>query len=190
MLYKESICIFKSLISLCQVIYICQTLLRISLKINKLHIMKWIHISPLWIKVFNSILTNFINTELKPLYRNIAILNCLWFFLFLFDKCNGFLFLNLSDKTDVGQNTFRNVWKDLPNWHKAGTNGFPLYRVTNDTFMADVMQGGNYMYFYMVYTVMNVIVCSYNLIPIYYQKYVIESRINYLQNLWRVFKER
>lgn len=66
----------------------------------------------------------------------------------LFNKCNAFFVLYWSDKTDIEQNTFRSVWTDLPNWHKANANGFPMYRVTNDTFMDDVRLGGNYKYFF------------------------------------------
>lgn len=46
----------------------------------------------------------------------------------------------------MGQTTIRSVWESLPNWHKAKKEGFPLYRVTNDTFMDDVWQGGSSYY--------------------------------------------
>lgn len=39
--------------------------------------------------------------------------------------------------------TLQHDWKDLPNWHMASKDGFPLYRVTNDTFMDKVRKGGN-----------------------------------------------
>lgn len=39
--------------------------------------------------------------------------------------------------------THQTEWKDLPNWHKASKDGFPLYRATNDTFMDLVRKGGN-----------------------------------------------
>lgn len=57
-----------------------------------------------------------------------------------------FCFIFWSDKTGIDQNTYKNVWKDLPNWHNAHKKGFPLYRVTNDTFMDDVNQEGNFLY--------------------------------------------
>lgn len=66
-----------------------------------------------------------------------------------------FYVLFLSYKTDIDQNTLRSVWKGLPTWHKAGKDGFPLYRVTNDTFMDEVRPGGNF--FLMIYIVINVI---------------------------------
>lgn len=50
----------------------------------------------------------------------------------------------------MSQTTFKNDWESLPNWHKAKKEGFPLYRVTNDTFMDEVRQEGNS--FYMIYT--------------------------------------
>lgn len=52
--------------------------------------------------------------------------------------------LFLSYKTDIYQNTFRSVWKGLPTWREAGKEGFPLYRVTNDTFMDEVRPLGNF----------------------------------------------
>lgn len=57
----------------------------------------------------------------------------------------------------MGQTTIRSVWESLPNWHKAKKEGFPLYRVTNDTFMDEVRQGGNSLYIYDLYFI-NVIV--------------------------------
>lgn len=56
----------------------------------------------------------------------------------------------------MGQTT-RSVWESLPNWHKAKKEGSPLYRVTNDTFMDEVRQGGNSFYIYDLYFI-NVIV--------------------------------
>lgn len=41
--------------------------------------------------------------------------------------------------------TFSSDWKGLPTWHKASKAGFPLYRVTNDTFMDEVRPGGNFI---------------------------------------------
>eukprot|EP00105_Crassostrea_gigas_P034363 XP_019918511.1 PREDICTED: receptor-type tyrosine-protein phosphatase beta [Crassostrea gigas] len=42
---------------------------------------------------------------------------------------------------DVGQSTIKSVWESLPNWHKAKKQGFPLYRVTNDTFLDTALSG-------------------------------------------------
>lgn len=67
-----------------------------------------------------------------------------------------FYALFLSYKTDIDQKTFRSVWKGLPTWRKAGKAGFPLYRVTNDTFMDEVRPDGNF-FFYMIYIVINII---------------------------------
>lgn len=55
-----------------------------------------------------------------------------------------FYVLFLSDKTNIDQDTFVSVWKSLPTWRKAGKEGFPLYRVTNDTFMDEVRPDGNF----------------------------------------------
>lgn len=53
----------------------------------------------------------------------------------------------------MGQSTIKNVWKSLPNWHKAKKQGFPLYRVTNNTFLDTALSGGNS--FHMIYIVLN-----------------------------------
>lgn len=50
----------------------------------------------------------------------------------------------LSYKIDIDQKTLRSVWKGLPTWRKAGKEGFPLYRVTDDTFMDEVRPDGNF----------------------------------------------
>lgn len=39
------------------------------------------------------------------------------------------------------ESTLLHNWKDLPNWHEASKDGFPLYRVTNDTFKDKVING-------------------------------------------------
>lgn len=46
----------------------------------------------------------------------------------------------------MAESTLKHGWKDLPNWHTASKDGFPLYRVTNDTFMDMVRPGGNGIY--------------------------------------------
>lgn len=53
----------------------------------------------------------------------------------------------------MGQTTIKSVWESLPNWHKANKAGFPLYRVTNDTFMNKARPGGNS--FHMIFIVLN-----------------------------------
>lgn len=46
-------------------------------------------------------------------------------------------------KTGLDISTFQDYWKNLPNWHKASKSGFPMYRVTNITYMEVVRHGGN-----------------------------------------------
>lgn len=85
-----------------------------------------------------------------------------------------FCFVLWSNKTGIDQSTYKSVWKDLPNWHNANKKGFPLYRVTNNTFMDEVNQEGNSLSI-----IMNVIVCDVAkiFIRIYYQKCFIKSKL-------------
>ncbi|XP_062566535.1 protein sidekick-2-like, partial [Saccostrea cucullata] len=46
-----------------------------------------------------------------------------------------------SKCTDQGSLDRKEDWEGLPNWHDASKNGFPLYRVTNDTYMNEINSG-------------------------------------------------
>ncbi|XP_062583571.1 receptor-type tyrosine-protein phosphatase delta-like [Saccostrea cucullata] len=48
-----------------------------------------------------------------------------------------------SKCTDQGSLSMKENWEGLPNWHDASKNGFPLYRVTNQTYMDKIKNGGS-----------------------------------------------
>ncbi|XP_061176849.1 receptor-type tyrosine-protein phosphatase beta-like isoform X2 [Saccostrea echinata] len=43
----------------------------------------------------------------------------------------------------AGQGTVKSEWEGLPNWHEASKSGFPLYRVTNETYMENIRNAGS-----------------------------------------------
>lgn len=55
------------------------------------------------------------------------------------------------------ERTLLHNWKDLPNWHEASKDGFPLYRVTNDTFKDKVINGNTIHIIFIVLMLKSVI---------------------------------
>lgn len=51
------------------------------------------------------------------------------------------IFKQSSYKSDMALHTYEHDWKNLHNWYNASKAGFPMYRVTNDTFMDNVLEG-------------------------------------------------
>lgn len=47
--------------------------------------------------------------------------------------------------------TYQQDWETLRNWYSAKKLGFPMYRVTNDTFMDNIKAGGNVIYIIFFY---------------------------------------